>query len=322
MEIELLRTFIAVVRSRSFTAAARELCYVQSTVTGHVQSLERHVGTRLLDRLPSGAIPTEAGRRLLPYAEQLLELTARMFTDVPAAGGRPSGTVRLAAPESLCAYRLPVLVTALRRDEPDVRLSLAPAGTAAALEAVRHGTTDIALVLEPALTAPDILIESIGTEELVLLGAPDRVGTGQLPTWTDLAVDEALLLEEGCSYSDDVARRLQNAGQPAARRTRFGSTEAIKHCVAAGLGWTALPAIAAAPELRAHTLAVLPGPPLPACTIHLATHPDRSRGPAARLVIDRLRSLWRADDQPEPDIGKDGSEPAAPDARRPPGCTT
>ncbi|OZM77662.1 LysR family transcriptional regulator [Pseudonocardia sp. MH-G8] len=291
VDTELLRTFVAVVQSHGFTAAARELGYVQSTVTGHVQTLERRLGARLLDRLPAGAVPTEAGLRLLPYAEQLLSLQARMVAEVPSRAGRPAGTVRLIAPESLCASRLPALVAAVRAAEPAVRLALAPGGTAAALDAVRRASTDIALVLEPVLTVADLHLDAVGTEDVVLLDAPDRDRTAAPVTWSDLAGRDALLLEEGCSYSDDAARRLLAAGQPAARRTRFGSIEAVKRCVAAGLGWTVLPAVTAAAELQDGTLVALAGPPVAACTVHLVTHPDRSTGPAVRVVVDHLRAL-------------------------------
>ena len=87
MDTALLETFVAVARARSFTAAARELGYVQSTVTGHIQALEQRLGGRLVDRLPSGAVLTGAGQRLMPYAEQLLALESRMRAEV-AAGAR------------------------------------------------------------------------------------------------------------------------------------------------------------------------------------------------------------------------------------------
>ncbi|MFC4949882.1 LysR family transcriptional regulator [Pseudonocardia sp. GCM10023141] len=291
MDSELLRTFTAVVGSRSFTAAARELGYVQSTVTGHVHTLERQLGARLLDRLPAGAVPTEAGLRLLPYAEQLLDLQARMLADVPAGPGPVAGPVRLLAPESLCAYRLAAFVAGLRAELPEVRLSLGPGGTAAALDAVRRGSVDIALVLEPALTAADVVLEPIGAEELLLLAAPTLLPAREL-AWADLAGHDTLLLEDGCSYSDDVARQLLAAGQPAARRTRFGSIETVKHCVAAGLGWTVLPAVTVGAEVRAGALEVVPGPALTPCGVLLATHPGRLRGPATELVLDRLHNLW------------------------------
>ncbi|EON21990.1 LysR family transcriptional regulator [Nocardioides sp. CF8] len=292
----MLRTFTAVVRSGSFTAAARELGYVQSTVTGHLQVLERRLGTRLLDRLPTGAIPTEAGDRLLPFAERLLELESRMEAEVPGGDGLPAGRVRLVAPESLCAYRLPALLPELRATAPAVRLGLAPAGTAAALAAVRIGSAEAALILEPKLAAADLLLEPLGVEKLALLGAPTFGPSGdtdgQALTWAQLANHDVVLLEDGCSYSDDVAHRLLVAGQPDSRRTRFGSIEAVKRCVVAGLGWTVLPAATAASEVSAGALTVLPGPLPPAPTVHLATHPNRTPSTATRLVLEHLRTLW------------------------------
>ncbi len=292
-------TFTAVVRTGSFTAAARELGYVQSTVTGHLQALERRLGTRLLDRLPSGAVPTDAGARLLPYAVQLLDLETRIATDVPYGDDRPVGRVRLVAPESLCAYRLPDLLARLRATAPDVRLALAPAGTAQALAAVRAGATETALLLEPTLTAADLHLEQLGAEELTLLAAPHaadlyRSGQfGQRLTWTQLAQQDVLLLEDGCSYSDDVARHLLAAGQPDSKRTRFGSVEAVTRCTAAGLGWTVLPSVTAATELRAGALTALPGPLPPQPVVHLATYPHRTHNAATRLVLNHLRALWQ-----------------------------
>jgi DNA-binding transcriptional LysR family regulator len=300
VESDLLRTFTAVVRTGSFTAAARELGFVQSTVTGHLQALERRLGTRLLDRLASGAVPTDAGSRLLPYAEQLLELETRIATDVPDSDDdRPRGRVRVVAPESLCAYRLPDLLARLRTNAPGVRLALTPAGTASALAAVRAGTAETALLLEPTLTAADLHLEQLGAEELTLLAAPDApnlytsVQSGQELAWAELAQQDALLLEDGCSYSDDVARQLLAAGQPESRRIRFGSVEAVKRCTAAGLGWTVLPEVTAAAELSAGSLTALPAPLPSQPVVHLATHPDRTLSVATRVVGEHLRALWQ-----------------------------
>ena len=298
VETDVLRSFAAVVRTGSFTSAARELGYVQSTVTGHVQALERRLGTRLLDRLPSGVVVTEAGARLLPYAEQLLDLEMRIATEVPYGDDRPAGRVRLVAPESLCAYRLADLLALLRTTAPDVRLSLAPASTAQALTAVRAGAAEVALILEPDLTAVDLELEEVGSEELAVLVAPRdlhlyRPEPGGELTWVQLAQRDVLLLEDGCSYSDDVARHLLATGQPDSRRTRFGSIEAVKRCVAAGLGWAVLPEVTAAAELRAGVLSALPGPLPRLPVVQLATHPNRTLSAATRLVVDHLRALWQ-----------------------------
>lgn len=285
METDLLRSFRAVVRARSFTAAAAELGYVQSTVTAHVQTLEGLVGARLLDRLPAGAVPTEAGRRLVSYADDLLVLEERLRVDVPGQPGHLSGVVRLVAPESLCAYRLPDLIAVLRQQAPDVRLSLSAAGSRQALEAVRAGDVDLALLTETQLIAPDLAVRDLGEQELLVLAAADHPRSHRRCGWTDLVNDDVLLLEEGCGYSDDAARRLAAVGHPESRRSRFGSVETIKRCAAAGLGLTVLPRTTAQHELADGTLTVVVGPELSPTATLLVTHPNRALTLAAHLLL-------------------------------------
>ncbi|NUS10965.1 MAG: LysR family transcriptional regulator, partial [Streptomyces sp.] len=70
MDPHLLRTFVAVARHGSFSAAARELGYTQSAVSQHIAALEGDLGAVLLGRRP--VAPTPAGARLLEHAEPLL----------------------------------------------------------------------------------------------------------------------------------------------------------------------------------------------------------------------------------------------------------
>lgn len=292
MDTNLLRTFLAVARLESFTAAAAELGYTQSTVTGHVQRLERQMESRLLDRLASGVVVTDVGARVVTHAEEVLAAEERLRAVSCPGPARPSGTVRLMAPESLCTYRLPGTIRAVREREPDVQVWLSPGGCDESLDAVRRGIVDVALLMEPQVPATDLTLERLGTEPLIFLDHGAREGAPA--TWSDLARRDALLIEEGCGYSDDVASHLMAAGGPAGRRSRFGSIEAIKQCVAVGLGWTALPAVTAQAELRSGQLTAIQGPALPDCEVHVATHPRRHYGPATGIVLTQLRQTWTA----------------------------
>nr|WP_246461742.1 LysR family transcriptional regulator [Nocardia transvalensis] len=285
-----MRSFLAVAHSGSFTAAAADLGFTQSTVTGHVQKLERQLGGRLLDRLPAGVVVTDLGARLVTHAEDVLAAEDRLRALSRGDTARPSGTVRIVAPESLCTYRLPAVVAAVRAREPDVQIWLGPGGVGDALDAVARGTADLALTMEPQAPVTDLTVERVGAEPLVLLDHPSS--TGGRVTWSDLAARDALLIEEGCGYSDDVAAHLTAAGPASGRRSRFGSIEAVKRCAAVGLGWTALPAVSAESETATGELTVLDGPHLPPCDIHVATHPRRHRGPALDVVLTELRRTW------------------------------
>lgn len=295
MDTRLVQSFLAVAQSGSFTDAAAELGYTQSTVTAHVQKLERQLGSRLLDRLPGGVVVTEVGVTVLEHAEALLMAEARLRAASSPPERRLSGTVRLMAPETLCTYWLPTVVRSVQRTEPDVQIWVSPGGVRDALDSVRRGAVDLAVTMEPLALSTDMDLERIGSQSLVLLDQADPAATGstreQSVSWAELAQRDGLLIEEGCGYSDYIADQLASTGVAPGRRSRFGSVEAIKRCVAVGLGWTALPRIAVESELRSGTLRALKGPSLIDCDIHVVSHPRRHRSAAAQVVFDELHRI-------------------------------
>ncbi|WP_033441132.1 LysR family transcriptional regulator [Saccharothrix sp. NRRL B-16314] len=270
MDTRLLRTLLALARTGSFTATAAELHLVQSTVTSQVKALERHLGARLFDRLPSGARLTEAGRQAVEHAREVLSAEQRL-RDAVRGSTAVEGDVRIAAPESVCAYRLPQRIADVAMRWPGISVHLSPAGTRQAITGVRNGTLDLALVLEDAVVAPGLKVTAVGAEPIELVSAPGVV------------LDERyFLLEEGCSYSDRFVREL--SATPSI--TRFGSIEAVRSCVVAGLGWTVLPRVAVAEQLDAGTLQRVRE--LPDSTLFLVTDPRRTPSAAVQAVAAAL----------------------------------
>ncbi|MBZ2195206.1 LysR family transcriptional regulator [Occultella gossypii] len=307
MDTRLLRTFLTVARTGSFTAAADELNFTQSTVTAHVQRLERLLGSPVLDRLPGRVTVTAVGAEVIGPAEDLLAAQER----IQAAGGERSaaGTVRLMAPETLCTYWLPDVIGALRRTAPEVQIWVSAGGSHDGLEAVGSGAVDLAVTLEPRAPVTDLALTRLGSQPLVFVDRPhpDAASAPSLvpgpATWPDLADRDALLLEEGCGYGDLVADRLAATGRRRGRRARFGSVETIKRCVGVGLGWTALPRLSVEAEVGTGELAVLAGPDLPDCEVHVASHPRRYRSPATLLVLSELERSWPRPPDRTPAVG-------------------
>ncbi|MCQ4081681.1 LysR family transcriptional regulator [Streptomyces sp. RB6PN25] len=293
METRLLRTFTALAKAGSFTAAAAELHLAQSTVTVQVRSLERELGTRLFDRLPTGALLTSAGRRLLEEAETMLDAEARLRATAAAGNGDGAveGQVAVGAGESLCASRLPGVIASLRRTHPGIDVHLRPVGSAAAVEGLRAGRLDIALLLEPEVNAADLVARPIAREPLVYAASPDHPLAGRTVGWEELAGESFFVHEEGCSYSDHLVRTLLALPGPQPRLTRFGSIEAARSCVAAGLGLTLLPRATVEQQLRDGVLAMVDAPEIPPVPVQLAQHRRRWVAPAARIVADELTRL-------------------------------
>jgi molybdate transport repressor ModE-like protein len=294
METRLLSSFLTVVRTGGITAAAAKLGFVQSTVTTHIQALERLVGAPLLDRHPGGVSPTRAGSLLAEHAQRILDLEECMFAELTAAAGSPTGPVRLCAAESVCAYRLAPLLPEVSRRFPDVRLSLFPADTRTALTALADRRADLALILEPSPCPPGVDLTDLGVQPLSLVAAPTTGLPRDRPiTATELAATGVLLLDEGCAYSDELAALLAATGSTATP-PRFGGIETVKRCVAAGLGLALLPTVAVADELADGRLVELRAPgDLTPQHLWLAEPSSRWRSPAVQAVVHAVLSPVR-----------------------------
>lgn len=295
MDTRLLRTFTTLARTGNFTATAAELHLAQSTVTVHIRTLEKDLGARLFDRLPRGAKLTDAGRHLINDAEAVLDAEARLRASATAIGsgsGPVSGRVVVGAGETLCSARLPGVVAALLRSHPGIDVHLHPTGTAEAVDGLRSGRLDLVLLLEEQADYADLAAERIAAEPLVLVAAPDHPLAGQdgaRAGWRELAQEHFFLHEQGCSYSDHLARELLAVPGGRPRMTRFGSIEAARSCVAAGLGLTVMPRVTVKSALRDGRLAEVAGPRIPDVPVHLVRLSRRWLSPAVRAVAEELK---------------------------------
>ncbi|GAA1469833.1 LysR family transcriptional regulator [Nocardiopsis exhalans] len=293
MDTRLLRTFAALARTENFTAAAAELHLAQSTVTVHIRDLEKELGARLFDRLPRGARLTSQGRRLLAPAEEVLGAESRLRA-AAAEGEQASGQVAVAAGETLCSSLLPKVVAGLRGTEPGVDVQIHTASTEEAVEGLRAGRVNVALLLGEDPGAADVATEALTSLPLVFVAAPEHplAGRDRPLAWTELGAADFFLLEEGCFYSDGLARELHALPGVRPRTTRFGSVEATRACVAAGLGLALLPRVSVDQALSDGRLTIVEGPPVPDVPVLLARHRARWASPAERAVTDALtRSL-------------------------------
>jgi DNA-binding transcriptional LysR family regulator len=148
---QLLRTFVAVARLASFSAAARELGYTQAAVSQQVAALENDLKTRLLNRRP--VEPTEAGARLLEHAEPILLRLDAARADVTRMTSAPAATLVIGV--TPLAGATPALATALaelRVRMPRLDVTVRTGNRKQLAIATARGELDLALT--DGLTAP------------------------------------------------------------------------------------------------------------------------------------------------------------------------
>ena len=236
MDASDLRVFEAVARHGGMNRAAAELNTVQSNVTARIRALEEKLGTPLFVRHSRGVALTAAGRRLVPYADEV----ARVLDEARRAvrdDGTPSGALVVGSLETTAALRISPLLATYARTHPDVDLVLRTGTTAELVDQVLDRRLEGAFVCGP-VEHPEIAEETVFREELALLTAPSAGALDEVLARPDVRI---VVLRAGCSYRQRLEDILARRGVVGLRRLEFGTLEAIVGCVAAGLGITLLP---------------------------------------------------------------------------------
>jgi len=144
VEAQLLRTFVAVARLGSFSAAATELGYTQAAVSQQIAALETDLKTQLLNRRP--VTPTEAGARLLEHAEPILLRLDAARTDVTRMTRTPAATLLIGVtPLAGATSALPAALAELRTQMPRLAVTIQTASRRETAIAVARGELDLAL---------------------------------------------------------------------------------------------------------------------------------------------------------------------------------
>jgi len=231
-----LKVFQAVARLGSMKRAADELNTVQSNVTARIRQLELDLDVSLFERHSRGVELTDAGRRLLPYAQSMGHLLSDARRAVADAGA-PSGTLAIGSLETTAALRLPPILSRYAAAYPDVDLVLTTGTTCELVERVLERQLEGAFVCGPVNHA-HLEEEVVFREELVMVTARSVHGLDQALKRPVLKI---VVLRAGCSYRQRLEALLARRGVVGLRRLEFGTIDGILGCVAAGLGITLLP---------------------------------------------------------------------------------
>jgi DNA-binding transcriptional LysR family regulator len=168
-----MHQFVRAVELGSLSAAARELGTTQPTVSKTVAALERHLGTRLLNRTTTHLVPTEAGKRFYERARRVLDEYNEAVAEVRGQTERPEGHLRVNVPVSLGVLRLNALMVEFMRRYPaiDVELSFNDRFVDLTEESI-----DVALRLGGDLPL-DAVARRVATSPRYLVVAPELLET-------------------------------------------------------------------------------------------------------------------------------------------------
>jgi DNA-binding transcriptional LysR family regulator len=256
MELTYLKTFREVAKWRSYTRAAEELGYAQSSITAQIQKLEESYGAVLLERFGRSMKLTMAGEVLLKYANEIYRLHEESKEVVSK---QSKGTLSIGTIETLAAFYLPPHLQAYRRDYPDINIVIQPGNEPYIIESVKDGVLDIGIILDPPFTDPELHSSILREETLVIIAIPDHRFSGQSEVHVEDLENESLIMtEDGCTYRAMLLKVLKGNQVNYSLSYEFGNLEAIKQCVIYGLGIALLPLITVSEEIGKGQIIAIP----------------------------------------------------------------
>lgn len=283
-----LRVFVAVAAQGSFSQAGQAIGLSQSAVSHSIKELEGEMGIRLLDRTTREVVLTEAGEQLASRLEHLLEELNNTLLDVRSYGQQRSGTVRVAASQTISAHLMPQCLAAGQVNYPEIRVMLRDRPQQWVLQSIRNAEVDFGIVIGP-LHSDDLECEAILDEPFLLLCRKDDPLAQQQTIHWHMLNQRTLVLQDYASGSrvliDEALRQQQVQAEIA---QEIGHPATLYPMVEAGIGISILPALAL-PLPQGRPLMVRRIVPEINRTIMLVRRKNRSLTPAAEAIWQEVR---------------------------------
>ena len=238
LDLDLLRTFVAVADLNTFAAAAAAVCRTQSAVSQQMQRLEQLVGKELFARHGRNKLLTEHGIQLLGYARKILRFndeacTSLMYSDI-------QGGVTIGASDDTADTILPYLLSRVTSIYPKLSIDVRVHRSPQMLPMLEKGEIDLAITTMTATTHPHIVLR---TSPTLWYCAADF----SYPPGDSVPL---VLLDDPSPYRTMAIDHLNKAGIPWRIAYVASTLSAIRAAVRAGLGVTVRPIEMMSPELR------------------------------------------------------------------------
>ncbi|MFT4636116.1 MAG: DNA-binding transcriptional LysR family regulator [Chitinophagales bacterium] len=242
MDISALQAFIAVARHESFSKASEQLFVTQPAISKRVASLEDELGTRLFNRIARKISLTEAGKQLLPKAQDLVHQAEDMQRYASNLTEDISGNLSVAIAHHIGLHRMPPMLKEFNLRHPKVTLDIRFEDSDQAYTAVEHGDIEFAVITLPK-TLPDKLTkETVWLDELDIMVSKDHVLAGQAAlTLAMLSECPCVLTSPDTETHQVIRREFQAQGLSINVQMQTNNLEILKMLTVAGLGWSLLP---------------------------------------------------------------------------------
>jgi DNA-binding transcriptional LysR family regulator len=290
LNLDHLRTLMAVARLGSFSAAARQLHLSQPAVSLQIRELESRCGVRLVERAGKSVRATSAGQDLIGYAERIEAEADRALAAMRRHKGGHQGRVRLGTGPTALTYLLPPVLQSLRERYPNIEMVVTTGTTNDIAEHMMADRLDLGFTALPVRGSEFVEIP-VRRDEMIAIFPATSAEIPSAVTPSDVAT-RTLILEYQRVPHNQLSRAWLRAGGADVRPAlEFDNIEAIKDAVSAGLGMAIVPSPAVTCGPRLNSIVARPLEPPLVRTLGVILRRNNADDPVLRVVRDEILTL-------------------------------
>ena len=249
IRFDYLNTFLTVAKTRSFSAAAKELKTSQGTVSHHIAALEAYFDAELFKRATNGVDVTDAGATLKETAEKILQQAQTAKAKISTAKLNLAGTIRIAASTIPGEHIIPSLIDEFQKKYPEVKFKIKAEDSLNSLNSLQTNAADFAAVGTKQGFEEKFDFIQIGEDQLVLVvSCNHELAQNKIIKLSEILPYAFVNREETSGTRLEIERLLaKNNIQPQKLKVvlELGSTESIITAVSEGIGISIISSIAA-----------------------------------------------------------------------------
>jgi len=298
MELNQLRTFVAVAEEQHLTRAAERLFTSQPAVSAQLKALEESLGITLFDRTPKGMRLTSAGERLLVKAQQTLDAVRQITSEAQALKGEIFGEINVGIHTDFEFLQLSAIVQQCKQRHPGIRLTFVNSMSTDILLDIRKGKHDSGFFFGPCQSA-DLHCIHLADVEMAIVGPSAWREQVKGADIAQLARLPWVYTSSRCPFYQHTSKLFAQSQTEPQKVVFVDSEDAIRNLVKTGVG---IAVLRKADALRAELAgwgAVWEGDVAP-IALSLAILTRRSREPLLAAWSQLVKAVWPVEEQEQP----------------------
>jgi DNA-binding transcriptional LysR family regulator len=233
-----MHVFVNVVQQKSFSKAAEAIFLSQSTVSAHIQTLEKELNVKLFDRMGKEVVLTSAGEKLYSWSLELLAVREKALHDINMHFSKMQGTIKIIASTVPGQYIVPGLIENFKNKYFEVMFEVFQSDSEDVAKSILSSKYDIGF-MGVIIDKEKLQYVPIEEDRLILIAPKNFKKEARTIEVEDLLAEDMIIRNQGSGTQKVLENALRKRGLTLKRSkivASFDTTEAVKQSVKSGLG--------------------------------------------------------------------------------------